>query len=604
MPFFDGDDFHPEENIIKMSKGNPLNDEDRYEWLVKLNNLAKEQTKKNGCIIACSALKEGYRKLLKSGIEDSVKWILLNGTYDYIIDRLRNRKGHYMPASLLKSQFESLEIPPEALKIDVTSSPEEIINSIKDQICYKSEFGLLGLGVMGRSLSRNLAKKGFKISIFNRHVEGLEEEVALRFKNEFKELNSALAFDNLMSFVKSLQSPRKIMLMVNAGKAIDEVIEGLLPYLSSNDVIIDGGNSHFKDTERRIKYLKNESIHFLGVGISGGEEGALKGPSIMPGGNKKGYRLVQPFLEKIASKDKNKHPCCSYIGANGSGHFVKMVHNGVEYAEMQLLAEVYTIFRSLGKDPDEIANILETWKTISNSYLLEITIDILKTKIDGIWIIDSILDKAGNKGTGNWATIASAELGIPSSMIASALFARFLSSYKDEREKASDIYEKNEIPPKLSHEEISRAYYLGRIINHHQGFKLLLEASNAYRWELDLAEIARIWTNGCIIRSSLMEDLVMILKKSDNILLNKEIIEKVKYLRPSLNKVVSQALLNQMEIPTLSEAANYLNGYTNAKSSANIIQAQRDYFGAHTYQKVNDPSQKFYHTNWNKITHD
>lgn len=604
IPFFDGDDFHPAQNVKKMSDGKSLDDLDRYEWLLTLNKLAAEQVKNNGCIIACSALKEKYRDILKSGIENNIKWILLNGSFEQVIERLGNRKDHFMPTSLLRSQFETLEDPIDALKIDIALSRKEIIKTINDELVNRSEFGLLGLGVMGKNLSRNLANSGFKISIFNRHVKGVEEDIAINFKNEYKELDSALAFDDFEDFVNSIQKPRKMMLMVNSGKTVDVVIERLIRYLSKHDVIVDGGNSHYKDTERRMKYLKNMGIHFFGVGISGGEEGALRGPSIMPGGNKNSYRLIQPFLEKIAAKDKNKQPCCSYIGGDGSGHFVKMIHNGIEYAEMQLLAEVYTLFRSLGKVPDEIANILETWKAESNSYLLEITIEILRKKEKNSWIIDSILDKAGNKGTGNWATIAAAELGTPSSMIASALFARHLSSFKEEREKAEGVYGENERSPKLSKEELLKAYHLSRIINHHQGFKLLLQASNAYNWDLNLAEIARIWTNGCIIRSSLMEDLVIILKQADTILLNKEIVKRVKYLRPSLNNVVSQALLSQMEIPTLSEAVNYLNGYTKGRSSANLIQAQRDYFGAHTYQKINDATGKFYHTNWNKLSHD
>lgn len=604
MPFFDGDDFHPSKNIIKMSEGQPLNDDDRYEWLVALNKLAKEQIQKSGCIIACSALKKNYRKILQKDIEYNTKWVLLDGSFEKVKDRIINRSDHYMPISLLESQFEIFENPTEALKIDIDLSPKEITNIIKDHMLNKSEFGLLGLGVMGKSLSRNLANNGFKISIYNRHVEGLEEEVAMKFKSEFEELRSAQAFDDLTAFVASLQTPRKVMLMVNAGRTVDDVIESLIPHLAKNDVIIDGGNSHYKDTERRLKYLKDKGIHFLGAGVSGGEEGALKGPSIMPGGDKISYELVQPFLEKIAAKDKNKNACCSYIGGYGSGHFVKMVHNGVEYSEMQLLTEGYSLFKALGMNPNEMAEILETWKATSNSYLLEITIDILKMKSEGNYIIDSILDKAGNKGTGNWATIATAELGIPGTMVASALFSRFLSSFKEEREKAGEVYGKNKPSPKLSIEDISRAYQLARIINHHQGFKLLLEASNAYDWNLNLNEIARIWTNGCIIRSSLMEDLVLILKRTNNILFDEEIIEKVKYLRPSLNKVVSQGLLNQMELPSLCEAANYLNGYSNARSAANLIQAQRDYFGAHTYQKINDPSGKFYHTNWDISTHD
>lgn len=587
-----------------MSEGKSLDDESRYEWLHGLNRLAVEQVKKNGCIIACSALKENYREILKSRIESNIKWVQLIGSYEQVLKRLGNRKNHYMPASLLRSQFETLENPIDALKIDIDLSPKEIIEIINNEIINNTEFGLLGLGVMGKSLSRNLANNEFKISIFNRHVKGIEEDIATNFKNEYKELDSALAFNDLKAFANSIQKPRKIMLMVNAGKTIDSVIEDLIPHLSLNDILIDGGNSHYKDTKRRIQHLLKIGIHFIGAGVSGGEKGALRGPSIMPGGDRKAYMMVQPFLEKIAAKDKNNNSCCSYIGKNGSGHFVKMVHNGVEYAEMQLLAEIYTIFKSLGKNPDEISEILESWKATSSSYLLEITIKILRKKEKENWILDSILDMAGNKGTGNWASVASTELGIPSTMIASALFSRYISSFKEEREMAGLLYKKKTSAPKLTNEEISRAYQLSRIINHHQGFKLLAEASNIYQWDLNLAEIARIWTNGCIIRSSFMENLAVILQQSDNILLNEGIVEKTEYLRPSLNKVVSQSLLNQLEIPSFCEAANYLNGYTNAKSSANLLQAQRDFFGAHTYQKINDPTGKIYHTNWNGLTND
>lgn len=604
ISYFDGDDFHPEENVKKMSEGQSLNDGDRYDWLLTLNQLAKDQLKSNSCIIACSALKEKYRDLLSQGIETNVKWVLLEGTFDQVLDRLKNREGHYMPNSLLESQFETLENPIEALKINIGLKPKEIVEVIKKEIFKKSEFGLIGLGVMGKSLSRNLASKGINLSFFNRHVEGKEENVAIDFKNEFTELSNSFPFDNMESFVNSLQKPRKIMLMVNAGKTVDIVIENLLPYLSNNDVIIDGGNSHYEDTKRRIDYLKSKDINFVGTGVSGGEEGALKGPSIMPSGNKKAYKLVQPFLEAIAAKDKNNLPCCTYIGKDGSGHFIKMVHNGIEYAEMQLLAEVYFIFKSLGKSPDEIANILETWKESENSYLLEITCDVLRKKDEQGWIIDEILDKAGNKGTGNWTTVATAKLGVPSTMIASALFSRYISSFKEERVQMSKLYAKVNSSSKLKSDDLLKAYQLARLVNHHQGFKMLFEASKAYGWGLNLSEIARIWTNGCIIRSTLMEELTGVFKQTDNIMLDQKIIDQIIELKPSINIVVSQCVLEEIPVPCFSEAVNFLNAYTIADSSANMIQAQRDYFGAHTYQKINDSSGKYYHTNWKNITHD
>ncbi len=600
ISYFDGDDYHSEENIKKMSKGQSLNDDDRYGWLLTLNQLAKKQLKVQNCIIACSALKEKYRDLLSKDIETNVKWVLLDGSFDQVLNRLKNREDHYMPISLLKSQFKTLEKPINALKIDIGLTTEEIVETIKKQIFNKSEFGLIGLGVMGKSLSINITSKGIALSVYNRYVEGLEEDVAVNFKNEFSELSNVLPFDKIESFVTSLQTPRKIMLMVNAGKTVDIVIDNLIPYLSKNDIIIDGGNSHYKDTRRRIAYLKNKNINFIGAGISGGEEGALKGPSIMPSGNKEAYKVVKPFLESIAASDKNNLPCCTYIGNEGSGHFVKMIHNGIEYVEMQLLAEVYFVFKTLGKNPDEIANIFEGWKTKTNSYLLEITVDILRKKNEKGWILDLILDKAGNKGTGNWATVATAELGVPSTMIASALFARYLSSFKEERVQLNEKYTSFKRLLNIDVDSMLTAYQLARLVNHHQGFKILIEASESYGWELNLSEIARIWTNGCIIRSSLMEELVNIFKLTDNMMLNKNIIDQIKELKPSLNEMVSQCVLEEIPIPCFSEAVNFLNAYTKADSSANIIQAQRDYFGAHTYQHINDSSEKYYHTNWKK----
>ncbi len=605
IPFFDGDDFHPKKNKTKMATGQPLNDEDRYEWLIRLNNLAKENLQYNSCIIASSALKESYRIILKKDIETNVKWILLNGSFVQVLDRINKRKNHFMPTSLLNSQFESLEVPLEALQIDITNSPKKIVTIIEDELLKKSEFGIIGLGVMGKSLSRNFASKGFVISIYNRHAKGLEENVALSFKKEFSELSNSMPFDKLQDFVNSLQQPRKIMLMVNAGETVDIVIEQLVHYLSENDTVIDGGNSHYNDTQRRVNFLKKKNIHFIGAGISGGEEGALKGPSIMPGGNEKAYKIVQPYLEVIAAKDDKGNPCCNYIGKNGSGHFIKIIHNGIEYVEMQLLAEVYQILRTIDNNPEQIANILSSWKSEVDSYLLEITIDILKKKEGEKWLIDEILDKAGNKGTGNWATITTTELGIPSTMIGSALFARYLSSFKEERiALKNNLINNIKKKSNVNIEDLLKAYQLARLINHHQGFKLIFEASKSNSWELNLSEIARIWTNGCIIRSPLMNELSETFKETDNIFFSKKMIAQIKKLRPSLNNIVSQSILNQIPIPSLSEAVNFLNGYSEANSSANLIQAQRDYFGAHTYQRINDPTGEYYHTNWKSKSYD
>lgn len=464
-----------------------------------------------------------------------------------------------------------------------------------------SEFGLFGLGVMGKSLCRNLANNGFKIAMFNRHVDGVEVDVAKNFKAQHPELSEVAAFDNISAFVNALETPRKIMLMVNAGKTIDYVIEDLLPHLSVGDILIDGGNSNYKKTKERFEYLKSKGIHFIGTGVSGGEEGALKGPSIMPSGDQEAYNNVKPFLEKISAKDQNNLPCCTYVGPEGSGHFIKMVHNGVEYVEMQLLAEISTILEATGHNLDEIAKMLETWKSTVNSYLLEITIDILRTKEGNDWLVKKILDKAGNKGTGNWTTIASAELGIPSTLIASALFARYTSFYKEERIQLHTNFKTETISAlQLSSTEILEAYQFARIINHYQGFKLIAEASNKFSWNLNLSEIARIWTNGCIIRSTLMEALVEVFKETTNILTDSQLMASIKHYKPSVKKVVSQCVLNDITASCLGESIHFFNGITTVDSSANIIQAQRDYFGAHTYKRNDDDGVKSHHTIWNK----
>jgi 6-phosphogluconate dehydrogenase len=600
IPFFDGDDFHPENNIQKMSSGEALNDDDRQGWLETLNDLAKKQLTKNSCVIVCSALKQKYREILSEGIEGETKWVHLFGSFEQILERVNSRAHHFMPSELLKTQFDILENPKNTIEIDISLSPENIIKTIKKELMTTSEFGLFGLGVMGKSLCRNLANKGFKISMFNRHVDNVEEDIAKNLKAQYPKLSNASAFDDISSFVNSLHQPRKIMLMVNAGKTIDAVIENLLPFLSEEDILIDGGNSNYLKTKERFEYLKTKNIYFIGAGVSGGEEGALKGPSIMPSGDIEAYKKVKPFLETISAKDQNGLPCCTYIGSEGSGHFIKMVHNGIEYVEMQLLTEVCTLLETTGKNPSEIANVLASWKDTANSYLLEITIDILRKKEGNDWLVKKILDKAGNKGTGNWTTIASAELGVPSTLIASALFSRYISFYKDERIELNKSFKHDSNTAlNVTENDVLEAYQFARIINHYQGFKLIAEASSKFSWNLNLSEIARIWTNGCIIRSTLMEDLVAVFKDTTNILTNLQLKESIDKYKPAAKKVVSQCVLNDITAPCLGESIQFFNGITTAYSSANIIQAQRDYFGAHTYKRIDDDGVKKHHTNWN-----
>ncbi|WP_299601002.1 NADP-dependent phosphogluconate dehydrogenase [uncultured Aquimarina sp.] len=607
IPFYDADDFHPKENIRKMSDGFPLNDTDRAPWLQKLADAISEWNTKEGAVLACSALKESYRSTLQGVDPNYIKWIFLDGSFELITNRLGARKNHFFKKEMLISQFETLEKPKGGIAINIDKSVDQIINEIKSKLnTRKSEIGLIGLGVMGNSLAKNLLSNNFRISVYNRHVDGIEVDVAKRFVEDQSESDTVLGFDDLEKFVNSIEKPRTIMVMVNAGKPIDLVIEALIPLLSNGDCIIDGGNSHYKATLERSEKLIQSNIHFLGTGISGGEEGALKGPSIMPGGAKVAYERSGKFLEAIAAKDKSDRSCCTYIGPDGSGHFVKMVHNGIEYAEMQLLAETYHLLRFyLSKTPIEISNIFKNWiQNGAQSYLLEITADLLLKKENEDFLIDKILDKAGQKGTGGWSTVAALELGVSLPTISESVMARNVSGIKSKRVEASEIYKLDksqcDLDEKTFINNLEKAFIATSIINHHIGFELMQEASATYQWELNLSEIARIWTNGCIIRSTLMEKIseLFLLNDQSSLLLFPSIVQTLKSNVTALSEVVSAGLKSGYPLPVLSSAINYFYSYTSAQSSANIIQAQRDYFGAHTYQRVDKPLDQYFHTNW------
>ncbi|HSF45131.1 MAG TPA: gluconokinase, GntK/IdnK-type, partial [Chitinophagaceae bacterium] len=362
--FHDGDHFHQPANVAKMSSGIPLNDEDREPWLKAINRFIRERTVSTPVVIACSALKEKYRKTLTENLDPTaVQWVHLQGSYDVIYRRMHERKEHFMSAEMLRSQFDAYEQPIGGIAVSVDQTLDQIIDEIVLMISTeKSDVGLIGLGVMGTSLARNIASRGFSISIFNRHVPGKEEAVAIKMATEFPELAQAKPFDDLQAFVESIQPPRKIILMVNAGKAVDDVINNIRPFLQPGDTIVDGGNSFYRDTDTRVKTLAGQGIHFVGSGVSGGEEGALRGPSIMPGGSEAGWELVKPVLNSIAAKNHQGEVCCGFIGKGGAGHFVKMVHNGIEYGLMQLIAETYEVLRNgLQLKNDQIQAVFEKW---------------------------------------------------------------------------------------------------------------------------------------------------------------------------------------------------------------------------------------------------
>ncbi len=598
-PYFDADDFHSIENKNKMKAGIPLDDHDRISWLNALHDLALHHSKLEGAIITCSALKETYRQILTENLNCTIHWIVLKGDYDLISSRMEARKDHFMPPGLLSSQLNTMQYPPYGIHMPIDQAPDQIINHIIRNLGL-SEFGLFGLGVMGKSLARNLASQGIKLSLFNQNIDGKEVKVAENTIQEFSELSLAQGFDEISSFVHSLSLPRKIFLMIPAGQAVDDAIQKLKPLLSAGDIIMDGGNSHFQDSERRKVDLATYSIYFIGIGVSGGEQGALKGPAIMSGGDQIAYEAIKDILNAIAAKDKNNKPCSGYIGSGGAGHFVKMIHNGIEYVEMQLLSEVYWILKKgTGKSNEEIAQLFEIWQQSElSSYLLEITIKILRHNTDGNYTIDGIADIGGSKGTGGWSLRAAADQGIPATLIADALFARYISSLKSER----ILYDPLKLPIQLSlifdENKLKQAYSISRWINHHQGFEIIQAASNQYSWSINLSETARIWTNGCIIRSTMMEEVSNLLKINSNILSSQ--LPFIWEHMPSLTYTTTTCLAHGLAIPCISAALNYVLAITSKDSSMNLIQAQRDFFGAHTYKKAEDPFGKSYHTDWEK----
>lgn len=462
----------------------------------------------------------------------------------------------------------------------------------------KSEFGIIGLGVMGKSLSLNIADHGIKLSVYNRN-ENEENGLVENFIKSHKEYNNIQGFTDLKSFVDSLNQPRKIFLMVKAGEVVDIVIQKLIPLLHPGDIVIDGGNSHFHDTQKRYKDLIKQNIHFIGCGVSGGEEGARKGPSLMPGGNKESYYLVAPILESIAAKDDLNNPCCSFIGNDGAGHFVKMIHNGIEYAEMQLIAELYAIMTTQ-MDNESISKIFSEWNSSDlSSYLLEITSEILIKKEDENYLLDYILDKAENKGTGSWSSKTALDIGLPNTLMTSSVFARYLSSLKDQRMIYAKHLKLNQKAFKIpSIKELENAYRFARLINHHQGFEIIKEASKLNEWSINLSELARIWTNGCIIRSKLMNKLAIVFKTNTSVFDDLSMFEQLKELESSSQELIVSALYNRVPLDTFSSAHNYWVAMTTKQLPANLIQAQRDYFGAHKYQRNDVDTGQWFHKNW------
>jgi 6-phosphogluconate dehydrogenase len=472
----------------------------------------------------------------------------------------------------------------------------------------KGDIALIGLAVMGQNLILNMNDHGYTVVAFNRTVSKVDEFIAREAKG-----TNVIGAHSIEEMVALLKKPRRVMLMVKAGKPVDEFIEQLIPHLEPGDIIIDGGNSLFEDTNRRAKYLESKGLLYIGTGVSGGEEGARRGPSIMPGGSPAAWPHVKPIFQAIAAKVDAGSPCCDWVGEQGAGHYVKMVHNGIEYGDMQLICEAYNIMKNgLGMAPDEMHRVFKEWNEGDlESYLIEITRDILAFKdTDGQPLVEKILDTAGQKGTGKWTVVNSQDLGIPITLIAEAVYSRCVSALKDERVKAARKLKgprptvsaaRKEAAKKAFSEDIKNALYASKIVSYAQGYMLMRAAAAEYKWNLNYGGIALMWRGGCIIRSRFLGKIKEAFDKNPkllNLLLDDYFRGEIKKCQKGWRNVVATAAKKGIPVPAFSTALAFYDQYRSAVLPANLLQAQRDYFGAHTYERVDKPRGEFFHTNW------
>ena len=467
----------------------------------------------------------------------------------------------------------------------------------------KADIGLIGLAVMGENLVMNMESKGFCVAVYNRTTEKVKDFTEGRAKG--KNIIGAYSIEEL---VAALKKPRKIMMMIKAGKAVDDMIQQLLPYLEEGDILIDGGNSHFPDTIRRTKYVESKGLLYIGTGVSGGEEGALKGPSIMPGGSEQAWQHVAPIFQAISAKVEGDVPCCNWVGSDGAGHFVKMVHNGIEYGDMQLICEAYSLMKNcLGMTNAEMSEVFAEWNQGElESYLIEITRDILAYRDEnGEETVDYILDTAGQKGTGKWTSEAALDEGVPLTLISEAVYARSLSAKKEERVQAASILGKKTKKFRGNKQQliqdIQQALLASKIVSYAQGYALLKEAAKTYGWDLHYGEIALMWRGGCIIRSVFLNNIKEAFDRNaelTNLMTDAFFAKILKNAEKSWRRVVSTAILCGIAVPAFASAISYYDGYRSERTAANLLQAQRDYFGAHTYERTDCERGKFFHTNW------
>lgn len=627
--FFDGDDFHPQNNVDKMRQGIPLTDEDRVDWLHTLNRLF---TDNESVVIACSALKPEYRDILRKNNED-LTIVYLQGDFDTIWQRHQKRDNHWFNGKLmLESQFDTLiePLPNEAIFIDIKPSVETVLHTIQQKLkqgilmpnspsSNHNHIAMIGLGVMGKSLTLNLLDNQFNVAGFDinkDHLMVTTKEAELLNKGTF------LACDSLTGLLSTLKSPRVIALSIPAGNIVEQVIDDLLKVgLEPQDIVIDTGNSLWTDTIAREQKYQGQ-LQFFSTAVSGGEQGARFGPALMASGSAEAWQSIKPMWNAIAAKVDSDglpvpplhdgEPCATYTGPSGSGHFVKMVHNGIEYADMQLICEVYHYLRdAIELTPSQIGDIFTQWNQgVLNSYLIEITADILKQQDFSTEhpLVDMILDKAGQKGTGTWTAINSLEIGCPTPTIAQSVYARSLSSLKARRligaqclKARTQPVDKTDLSTLIN--ELHDALYCAKLCAYAQGFDLMNATSMQQNWSLNFVDIAKGWRAGCIIRATFLQDIANAYQQTptlDNLLFAKHFAQQLENRQLSWRKTVSNSSLHGIPMPGISSALSYFDSMRCETLPANLLQAQRDFFGSHTYSRIDQPESEKYHVEWSQ----
>jgi 6-phosphogluconate dehydrogenase len=610
--FSDADSLHPPANLEKMRAGVPLTDADRLPWLHTIRE-AMTASRAAGLdhVFACSALRRAYRQILAPDgtPQGEIVFVHLCGSPELVRERLGARTGHFFDPTLLQSQFETLEAPDDAIAVDIVQTPEQIVAGLSHVLRPDlpdpedlwmppqtgSTLGLVGLGVMGRNLAANLADHGVT-------VVGLDLGAAQRVAFA-RAVPTGIPCATLAELLEQLPPPRRILMMVPAGAPVDTLLTALLPALTSGDIVIDGGNSHYRDTQARARRAAELGIDLIGLGVSGGEQGARHGPSLMAGGTIEAIEKVDPLLRAIAARAPDGTPCFARVGPEGAGHFVKMIHNGIEYADMQLIAEGYHLLRTLGgASYPQLADTFAAWNEGElGSYLMEITTAILRRRDPetGAPILEVIRDAAGQKGTGHWASTTAMELGMPAPTIAEAVYARSLSALKDERAHASAALPVAFAPAVDLAAAVGNALLAARIAVYAQGFAVLAAASREFAWDLDTAAVASIWRGGCIIRARVLDRILTALRRTPdlvNLMLDAELSALIRQGESGWRRAVGAAVSAGVPVPAMSSALAYWDGYRTNRLWADLIQAQRDFFGAHGYERLDRPG--IVHSDW------